>query len=488
MERNSANYWNSNYVMAFSAVTPAQEYFYLSHVLGRKTSSILNFELNQRGLPTNDLTFEIVRGRHTNFNGEPKIDWTNHGLIWGWIMDYVNHNRVDDQFAAAYETIMAAAIQPDYSCVEATVWRFAHSQIHLPAFSPTRARISIALQGEPFTPHAETEEFLSDVRLAPSNLILHSALTNYMMYMGAYALLEGAAHSYGSWDYAFGGHTTNTAVLSTPSSRPACVSAILQKQFTTVTNLACFYRPEYENLVGRKTVTVDVVKDDTVNYRMEVKEVPPHVTGALALGRITDLFDSTSHLAPTQVIKKVDLQDHRTSYRCAVQLANIYRLFGHDMVFTEYKSGDTIRPFALARSCTITPIGFGRDRDECITYSEVQSVRREGRSFTMPHVDTLGSEDEVRVFIQTPHYSTVEYGNRRNRLMPVVTRRPTELKVLFKVDGGLNVSKVTLDPIKPPPTTSGFHRVESVNPPHAAERKTQDLEVSVSTEGSGHVA
>jgi hypothetical protein len=463
--RNSGNYWQFPMVVRYSATNKHQEYFYLAHLRGRVNRSALNGEFNFASIAVHRLALEPVGGQMTVFDEEPDIDWGEPKLMWQWIVDYVTLNRLEQQFAAAFETVVSVTFQPTYHTMEATAWYNVTSEVILPEFIPTRAKISLALEGEPFIPFSAAYEFVVTDAKTPGQCILSAAMANYYMYVGLYAILADAGRSVENWHYAALCTDEDLYVLKTPYARAAAISAATGKEFTTLMSEACSYRPRIEDLSRVTHVTVAKSLDGTVQGEIAITQVPSFVSGALVYGTVVDHYDHLAHLAPAQVIKPRDIYDLDTSFRTTLQLSNLYRVYGHDVTWENRNRVGDILPYGAAKTCMIDPYSLGEVAEEPFAVRQGTSSRREGRAVSLPNLANLFDEDRVVVRPSKPVLTLCEWGRRDKPLPPTRFVKKTRVVNEFKIRAGATSSRALLRALPRKPAPSGFQVADTTIAP-----------------------
>jgi len=227
------NYWARPFVSHYSAGAPSQAQFYLSHVMGRKVTTALNFDVELPGLDTRELLLDEVNGSNELPADFSEIPWTQPDIIWSWVMDYIKLNRLEQAFAAALETLGALSAQPMPSSMEATQWQKCKLTVVVAAFSPTRARIRSVLEGDPYKPFAAAEEFLIHEVSTMNHFLTACAITNYYMWYGLYTLLHNEARQRSDWRTVFTSVADELHVLYTPVMRAACISVITGREYSS---------------------------------------------------------------------------------------------------------------------------------------------------------------------------------------------------------------------------------------------------------------
>jgi hypothetical protein len=463
--RNNVNHWHFPYVVKYSAATKEQEYFYLSHLCGRANARELNGEFNFPPLSRVLTALEPVGGVQTIFEEEPNIDWGHSPKMWTWIIDYVVLNRLEQQFAAVFETFVSATVQPLPHTMEATTWWHLTSEVVLPVFAPTRAKISLALEGEPFVPFASAFEFTMSDGRAPSQFVVASAICNYYMYLGLYAMIDNHAQTIDDWHIAANCHIEELYALKTPYAKAVAISVITGKEFETMMNEGCYYRPVVEELALVDTFEIAEHFDDSVGDRVKLDYLPTYVSGALVIGTIVDTFDSLSHLTGVQQIKPKDLRSEEFAFRPALQFASLYRTYGHDVSIAKTRGGQGFTPYASVKTSIIDPYSMRFETDRDFKVYDFESSRRDGRHASLPNASVLMNTEKVTVSITKPVLTLCCWGDKNAPLQPVRFMQRSAKTVSFNVRAGASSNRVLVKGLRKPRTQSGFQMAEEVVAP-----------------------
>jgi len=189
------------------------------------------------------------------------------------------------------------------------------------------------------------------------------------------------------------------------------------------------------------------------------------VSGALVAGTIVDLFDPLSHLTGVQEINPEKMFDEMSSFRTTLQLASLYRLYGHD--FTIYRNdGDAgFTPYSSVRTSVIDPYSMGFSSTRRYHVEEVESATRDGRKAPLPNVNVLQQTDKVTVIISKPTLTLCEWGDKFKQLKPVRFTKRIPKTVTFNVRAGASSSRILARGLRKPKQEAGFHKGEDVIAP-----------------------
>nr|UXL82808.1 coat protein [Conidiobolus adiaeretus totivirus 2] len=380
IRRSNNNYWSRPYVIHYTCGRKGKEEFYLAHVQGRRRNSALNFDIDIQGIETRDLLLDPANGvdyEYTNYNAIP---WTDPETLWGWITDYVHVNRLQEQFAKAFELLGAIAAQPQWTSLEACHWQDAQMVVVIPSFCPTRARIRMNLEGLPYMPNVDTMTFLSDEASPPSKYITASAIANYYMWYGAYTLLHNQARSRDDWRSVFDSNVDELGVLTTSVMRSGCISAITGKEYATNFDDNCAMYIDFTPMFDRTHLGPLKRLDNTFDEYFEITSMFAPVSGALVLGTLVGLYDSTCHLAGFKMFTGRGALGTIYTMEESLFLANLYRMFGHEAIFRDLVSKTEFVAWAPVHDCIVDPsvIEFSALQPRSLMLVDTQ--RREGRS------------------------------------------------------------------------------------------------------------
>lgn len=431
--RTSQNYWDRPYVLHYNASGEGQEKFYLMHTLGRDRTDNLNFEININGIDTSLLALDPLNGDGKLPADIDNIPWDKADILWEWIMDYVHLNRLQQQFAAAFEVLGAIAYQPQWSSLEACVWQKAQIVVVLAEFSPTRARIRGSLEGEPFIPSAMSQEFSLREGKAPNTYLMSSALMNYYMWYGYYTLIHNEAASRVEWATAFTSVARDLHVLKTPLGRAAAVSAISGKEVDTCMSHGCGMYIDTSLMSKAKTIGPVTALDESVSELTQIDAIYAPVSGCLGLGTMTSEYETTLHLTGMSSLPNGGSRGAMMEPKEVLQVATVYRLFGYDCDVTNSHTGEYAKPWAPARDCIIEGASIcgleGSRKHFDVEYAE----RRRGRSNVIPQPLELLEGSAAIVQIQRPAIRMSDYGERVRPARPFIQIRRSKVETKFYI-------------------------------------------------------
>nr|WGM49125.1 coat protein [Umbelopsis ramanniana virus 8a] len=442
--RNKELYWSRPYVLTYNASNPKQEVFYLLHTLGRNDVTALNFDIEIRGLNAKDLLLDPLNGRDYLPADYSDLDWSNHHLMWSWIVDYVKINRVEQAFASAFELLGALAYQPCPPTMEAAAWQEAEFCVVLADFSPTRGRLRTNLSGEAFKPYALAEEFLLSEAEAPGQFMASSALCNYYMWMGLYALLYNEARTRTEWRTVFSSVADELQVLYTAEARAACISVATGKEFSTCLTESCGMYIDTSRMETTTRLNRILDLDGTIGDQIEIKYMPAPVSGGILLGTFSEQLLATEHLTGTFQLPLISDEPTPMGHSDIMKTCLVYRLFGFDCTLREMYSQQEYQTWAAARECVPEPGVLGLTDDVPRIWKIVDASPREGRRNVLPTVYELLSNTHAIVQVQKPTVKFNEWRKRTQTLKPQIRFVNKKQAVTFKVNTPLRYNNTRM--------------------------------------------
>lgn len=435
--RNKENYFAKPYVFYHSASSKGQSEFYYSHLAGRTRQSELNVDINLPGVDCSQVLLDCVGGAQFVASDYDAIPWDKPETIWEWIVDYTRLNRVEHALAASLETLGSIAAMPMSSTQEGTVWNNAKLTVHVSFFSPTRARFRNVLEGDAYVESSQAHDFIIAESPSPRNFMVYSAIMNYAMWMGIYVAVDDYARTLQDWRNAFVSLNDATRVLMSPVGRAAMCSVPFGKEVPTTMNDSCWLAIELGHMAEVDTVKAYKVLEPDYPPVRRLKGVTPYVSGALLIGSCVDTFEHTAHLAAAQNIKVG--YDFITEQKDAVQLANAYRLFGHEVTFQDLASRQAIKPYCNVRECVISPSAIFNTAIPDSPLKLLDSREREGRSYPLPHVLTL-ENSTLSLSLSAPSIGAAEYRRASKAVRSAVRLRRPKREMVFRVAASHSVA------------------------------------------------
>nr|WGM49138.1 coat protein [Umbelopsis dimorpha virus 1b] len=485
--RSKDNYWSKPYVLYYNGTSTKAETFYLCHALGRNVSSDLNFDMNLKGVDTRQLLIDPINGRDYATIALDDIDWTDYESMWTWILDYVQVNRLEQAFAAAFELLGALAFQPMPPTLEACQWQESILTVTLADFSPTRARVRVNLLGEPYKIDALAEEFLVSETQSPTQFLGASAICNYYMWYGLYTILQNESMDMTCWTNVYTSVSGILQNLYSPVMRAMCISVATGKEYATCMNSNCAMYIDMSPLEDSRTIQGIRDLDGSVGNTVEINYIPAPVSGAIVLGTFTDAYDTTAHLASMYKLPSTNDPYMRFETDDILRIATVYRLFGYDTTIVDTISDETQTLWAANRECLPEPSKLLFERRRRRDWLIADITAREGRKEIIDSPQTLLSGIQSTVSIQQPTISYTAWRHRVKTLRPQALLGPRHKKkeIKFKVNAPVQMVETTLmaRPISEK-KKQGFISAPTQGPPVMPE-ETRVEEESVITAQAG---
>jgi hypothetical protein len=428
-ERNHDNYWTAGQVIYVNNMTNSQLNYYYAHVGGRTTATELNFDVDLPGIEGN-WVFECAHAPMGHLE-EDDAPWDNAETQWAWIMDYVVLNRLQSQFASCFETLSAACFQPSWSSQEACMWQEAELRFNFSKFSPTRAVIRSSLEGVAYRRSDLPRQFILDEAQYYRQHITHAAIMNYYMWYGLYALLHNECQGIDGWRNVCNGMSEVTQVLFRPEMRAYCISAVTGQEMTTLMSPGANFTVGYAQVLTVKDIAVEKVHDGSPAGPITVDKLYAPVSGSLLLGAFGGNLEMVEHL---QAMQSFGALKDRCLYMddlTTLKYANMYRLFGYDTTF-EDRFRHLHKAWGNVREAVIEPASIIDGNGTPETLRIVDTVAREGRNYTLPHILNLVTANATMT-IMRPTLVITEYQKRHkpitHRVELVRKRRTPEFRV-----------------------------------------------------------
>jgi hypothetical protein len=429
--RTLDNFWDRPYVLRYTSTNLEQVSFYLLHVMGRTGSSALNVDINIPGIDTNELLLDGVGGSTFAAISTELVPWDRPETLWLWIMDYVRLNRVEHAFAAALELLGSIAAQPMPSYQESNLWQHSEVTINLAPFSPVRARVPSNLTGEPNIYDLNASQVTLEEGRAPQNFLVVSAVLNYAMWIGMFALVDNYATDLLDWRGAYLSRDAELGILGTRDARAALISLVTGKEIITCATPNCYLTFNLSQMAQIDRLVADRVVEPGYPTEVIIHGVPSYVSGSLLLGAVACDTDATAHLKPAYTFE-VDRYG-TCSVQDALKLASTYRLFGHDVQLSHEHSGEIFPMYANVNDAVVASYELMARTRPFDKVMVLDSERRTGRSDLIPAANCLFTHGQVHVTIEMPKLDVTPWGRRRHVFRPVMMLQSRRKPVTFKV-------------------------------------------------------
>jgi hypothetical protein len=437
--RTDTNYFLRPYVLHYNASTAEQEWFYLLHVPTRNSTSALNFDFAVPGINNGDtIILDPIdpHGPEVDADAAENVPWHDPDTQWKWILDYVSLNRLEQQFASTLELFGAMFFHPLWSSAEACQWQMSELVAVLGTFEPTRARLRTSLEGTPYSTDPDANVYVIKSQIKPISYLINSALLNYYMWYGLYTAIYNDAVDRDEWRTALTSVNGELQMLYTPHMRAFVIGILLNQEVpTNMMHGAGFYvSMDGVEKVHRISHTAPGTSGEQAEVIVEALYAP--VSGSLVLGTMSGDLETVQHLKSKY---RVDFRGTRTEVYDKVELlkiANIYRLFGHQITLFDIITQEKINPWAAVNECIIEPSSIAFDPKEVKKLTLGWSDAREGRVVPLPALGSLGVEGFLDITIQKPHLETIKFRTAQESVKVYVTAKRSKKPLAIKVKSG----------------------------------------------------
>nr|UUV42403.1 MAG: capsid protein [Enontekio toti-like virus 1] len=327
--------------------------------------------------------------------------------------------------------------QPIWSSAEACAWQSSELVLVLGTFSPTRARIRTNLSGAAYVLDPNAIDYVIKAQTLPMTYMTTSAIYNYYMWYGLYAIVASEAQSRDDWRTALTSVPGILKNLYTPHMRAICLAAIVGHEIpTSMSGGAGFY----VSLAGMSEVTeiprskldygYNTITDQRTSEIAEVKidALYAPVSGSLILGTLAGELEAVQHL---KSIVSQTFRGVRDTLYDSVELtkvATMYRLFGHDVVYEDNITRTLIKPWGNVSQCIPEPASIWFDPRDIKKLTIKNSDPRHGRCVPLPNLGSL-TEGTISMTIERPFIEFTVFGSRKEPLRTYITRRRDKPKI-----------------------------------------------------------
>jgi hypothetical protein len=451
-DRNAANYFSKPYVVAYNANYADKEAFYIAHLHGRDRGSALNFEFPVGGIDVSTILLDRLMPFSDSISGDPgSVNWTLAPLMWDWICDYVQVNRLEQQFAAAFELVTSLVFQPDPSTQEACAWLKAEAVIVTSAFKPTRARLRNNLTGVARTTDADLEGHLINVRTSPPSRLIRAAIMNYYMWYGLYAIIKDSAQSYDRWLDVFTSQTDVLENLYAPHMRAFAIANVTGQEVPTFMTTGCAFYYDFTNMSRLEDIIVHERHDRATEMSIKLEAIYAPVSGSLLLGTFTGDLPAVQHVKSLLSFTGRGLSDEQYTHEELVMLATIYRLSGNEVTFRDEQALRDFTPWCNVNECIPEPAAIGKMRTQHMPIYPLYSDPRPGRSFVIAQVQQVVRAGTIKMTIGRPSIEPIKYRTAQTPLKVYYQPKPRKPFVMHgKVDARFSAvkAKFTARPLR----------------------------------------
>jgi len=139
-------------------------------------------------------------------------------------------------------------------------------------------------------------------------------------------------------------------------------------------------------------------------------------------------------------------------------VAQIYRLFGHELEIREEKTELLHQLFAPVQECIIYPTNLLHATRETDKLKLVCSMQRPGRSTTIPDVSALSAGQTIQADYTTPRLSMTHFNKRVLPIAPAMVLPQRTRDIKFRVKGSTVLHKVKMSAGDHKPVRQDFQR------------------------------
>lgn len=373
--------------------------------------------------------------------------------MWYWLCAYVTENRVESQFAAAFELFSSVAYRPVADTAEGFLYSTLKTQIYLPEPHYYRARFPGLLEDEPWMVPHDSHNMMLRTGADAHSLLAMAGVTNYIAHLGAVSVIN-EGHMVEP-DFVLGAQFarhSNTFMERPSEHRAACVYAVLGREvFTHFTSgigviypTVAFTQMDRYPFARRSTPLSDVSGFDFTDAglshggRLALPASP-----ALIYGKVSDQLTALSHCRPMQHWDFKNGVDSILTLEEAFTLANVYRLAGYDPTFTDVQTGRVVAPFSSLRAMSLTLNSMHFNARLNTTYQVLNfRSRNPERLGRLPTPEVFMAMNSLSVSADTRGY-VMEVPGARNQVIHTTYRRARELKrIQVRVATGSAVEQV----------------------------------------------
>jgi hypothetical protein len=439
--RENSNYWEKPYVIRIPAHSSEQVAFYLAHLFGRKKRSSVTADIDIAGVDFKQLAIELVGGQAVSYDFS-SLPWTSPETQMMWIREYVLGNRLETAFAAAIDLLGSLAFHPLESYQEGTMWHEGRMTVNLSRFTPTRARVPSNLEGEGYRTTTAPVDFIFEEGSNLRQYLMISAFINYAMWYGMYALIDNASGMYSNWADVLKCRLHGLECLDSVDMRADLASLLFGKEVHTVTSPNAFITFSPEGLSRLPYTRFAKVKEAGYPAIFKHDSLHPPVSGSLLLGTTSADLRACEHLHAHQTVEFSERGT--TDTVSAVKLANIYRLFGHDVTLVHPRTGEEFEMYANARDCVVSPNPVYANTRTGDYLGVDHMAGRRGRKRDIMSTDLLQFGGKLEVIFAKPTLTVTKWGSATERARGVLMLMERPRPVVFNVPGRRVIQEVRL--------------------------------------------
>ncbi|UHM27576.1 MAG: hypothetical protein SOMTV1_gp1 [Sanya ochthera mantis totivirus 1] len=400
VDRSKDNFMKNNYVIALPDMDELGMAFILGHVGGREGNDVVNFDIP---LPPVQLGYIAVDTKSPHLDricsliNSTRI-FSNSDKLMGWIVRYVEHNRLHWDFTVAIEMLTRLALQPVAHSMESMWWQQGlKTVVSMPVYCPTRALLRPNLEGEPYFVHSDLRTVMFETQNSIADILTCSAISNYAVKYGMYALLDDETQSVRDWRQVMTGGEVVSTVLDNYLAYINVLNNITSYNVETafdgelgmsydLSEMTSFQVTQVKHLEGREAGNWGVFKIDRL--------VAP-VSGCLLDGVVSARFRVTKHLASTMIIEGLD--NNTTNYvtrEDALGRAQAFRYLNCDTSWSLPYSDETYLMWASVHDWMVEPSSVINYKDDRMVELRAPITRNScAKHCGVPAPDLLFYED-----------------------------------------------------------------------------------------------
>nr|UVG55947.1 putative capsid protein [Poaceae Liege totivirus 15] len=427
--------------------------WYIQHLVTRTNTTPFNFDVKVPGVQLQNLSTRTTSGNDALYEGDENIDWTDADSMWYWMCSYVTENRVQSQFAAAFELFSSVAYRPVADSAEGFLYSTVPTQIYIPEPHYYRARFPGLMEDEPWmTPH-DAHDMMLRTGADAHALLAMAGVSNYIAHIGAVSVAsEGHMVEQNLVLGAQFAIHSNTYMERPTEHRAACIYAVLGREvFTHFTSgMGVIYPTTSYTTIGRypfarrSSATSDIRGFDLTGSGLaHGGKMPLPASPALLYGKVSDQLTALQHCRPIIKWNFANGVDSILSLEEAFTLANLYRMAGYDSTFSCVQTGATVAPYSSlkAMSLSLSTMSFNPRLNS--TYQVVDFKNRNPERLSrLPTPEVFMAMNSLHVTSDTRGY-VMEVPGKRGVTIHTNYRRARTMKTIqVRVATGMHVEKV----------------------------------------------
>lgn len=244
------------------------------------------------------------------------------------------------------------------------------------------------------------------------------------------------------WYDVFASQDSELAILSTVEARAAMISLVTGKETNSCFTPNCHITMDLSPMYGIKQLAVDEIFDANHSGIIRFDSVPSYVSGSLLIGSVSSEYPTLQHLKPVQ-----DFEVDRTGLvkaEEAAKIANLYRLFGHQVTIEHFRSGELYPVYANSSDSVIAVYElFGRARTFDIMRVN-SSYPREGRHTDIPSASHLLTYGKCHIAFDMPVIDVCAWMRRKTVHRPIMMLESRRVPTKFNVGATSGFEKTRL--------------------------------------------